>query len=132
MEQKPELSLKDLRTFGIVGSVFFVLVWAIQYIWHDRNWPFFWVLALIFCIFAFVSPRVLFFIYRPWMWVAEKIGAVVNRCILAIVFFGVVTPIGLVRRALGKDTLRLRLSRITKSHFEKKVTQPPEQFHDVF
>jgi hypothetical protein len=52
-------------------------------------------------------------IYRPaaivWYKLAELLGAVVSRIILSIVFLVVVTPVGLLRRALGKDSLKLKL-----------------------
>ena len=55
-----------------------------------------------------VAPQV----FRPvavvWLGLAHAMGAVVSRVLLSIVFALVVTPIGLLRRALGKDSLRLR------------------------
>jgi hypothetical protein len=51
-------------------------------------------------------------IYRPiavlWLGLSELLGAVVQRILLSIVFFFVVTPIGILRRLLGKDSLKLR------------------------
>ncbi|MCX6537591.1 MAG: SxtJ family membrane protein [Acidobacteria bacterium] len=43
-----------------------------------------------------------------WFWLSEVMGAVVSKILLTVLFFGVVTPIGLVRRALGLDSMRLR------------------------
>ena len=51
-------------------------------------------------------------IYRPiavvWLGFSDLLGAVVSRILLSIVFFGVVTPIGILRRLFGKDSLQLR------------------------
>jgi len=51
-------------------------------------------------------------IYRPaavlWLGLSDLMGEVVSRILLSIVFFGVVTPIGIVRRLLGKDSLKLK------------------------
>lgn len=51
-------------------------------------------------------------IYRPiavvWLGLSDLLGAVVPKILLAIVFFTVVTPIGIVRRLMGKDALKLR------------------------
>jgi len=50
--------------------------------------------------------------YRPvavlWLGLAHLLGTVVSRVILTVVFFIVVTPIGLARRLLGVDSLKLR------------------------
>jgi hypothetical protein len=51
-------------------------------------------------------------VFRPvavlWLGLSDLLGAVVSRILLSIVFFAVVTPIGILRRLLGKDSLKLR------------------------
>jgi hypothetical protein len=51
-------------------------------------------------------------IYRPiaivWLGLSDVMGAVMSRVLLSIVFFLVVTPIGMLRRLFGKDALKLR------------------------
>ena len=51
-------------------------------------------------------------IFRPaavvWFGLSELIGSVVSRVILAVVFFVVVTPIGVLRKLLGADAMQLR------------------------
>lgn len=51
-------------------------------------------------------------VYRPiavvWLGLSDVLGAIVPRVLLAIVFFVIVTPIGVVRRWMGKDSLKLR------------------------
>jgi len=51
-------------------------------------------------------------IYRPlavlWLGLSDLLGAVVSKVLLSIVFFVVVTPIGIFRRLAGKDSLKLR------------------------
>ena len=51
-------------------------------------------------------------IFRPiavlWLGLSHVLGIVSSKILLSIVFFGVVTPIGFLRRLLGKDSLRLR------------------------
>ena len=51
-------------------------------------------------------------IFKPfaiiWFWLSTALGTIVSKVILTILFFIVVLPIGLLRRALGKDSLRLK------------------------
>ena len=56
-------------------------------------------------IWALVWPRGLKLVYTPWMALAEKIGWFNTRLILFLIFYGVVLPIGLLMRLLGKDPL---------------------------
>ena len=69
------------------------------------------IAAFIVHIVNMIVPQV----FRPvavlWFGLAQLLGAVASRLLMFIVFAVVVTPIGVVRRALGKDTLRLRAFR---------------------
>jgi hypothetical protein len=64
--------------------------------------------AMITLVVTMVYPQ----IYRPiavvWLGGTHLLGTVVSKILLTIVFFGVVTPIGLVRRFMGIDSLHLK------------------------
>jgi len=57
-------------------------------------------------------------VFRPiavfWLGFSDLLGAVVSRILLSIVFFFVVTPIGILRRLAGKDSLKLRVFKAGK------------------
>ncbi|MFZ5425833.1 MAG: SxtJ family membrane protein [Thermodesulfobacteriota bacterium] len=50
--------------------------------------------------------------YKPaaklWFGLSHVLGAVMSKVILSVVFFVVLTPVGLIRRMLGKDPMRVR------------------------
>ena len=64
--------------------------------------------AIVALVVAMTVPLV----FRPasvvWFGLSRALGAVMSKVLLAIVFYVVVTPNGLVRRLLGHDSLRLR------------------------
>ncbi len=66
------------------------------------------LLALTFHVINMIVPQ----IYRPiaivWLGLSDLMGEVASKVMLSIVFFLVVTPIGLIRRMFGKDSMRLR------------------------
>lgn len=57
-------------------------------------------------------------IYKPlavlWLGLSDLVGSVVSRVLLSLVFFLVVTPIGVFRRLIGRDSLRLRAFKASK------------------
>lgn len=57
-------------------------------------------------------------IYRPvaviWLGLSDLLGSVVSRVLLSIVFFVVVTPIGIFRRLIRRDSLKLRAFKASK------------------
>jgi hypothetical protein len=68
-----------------------------------------WLLAAMgLHVLNMIAPQV----YRPvavvWLGLSERLGAVSSKILLSLVYFGVVTPIGVLRRLAGKDSLKLR------------------------
>lgn len=65
--------------------------------------------AMILHVLNMVVPQ----IYRPiailWLGFSDLLGLVMPKLMLGIVFFLVVTPIGFLRRLMGKDALKLRV-----------------------
>lgn len=64
--------------------------------------------ALVLQVITMTAPRIFAPIAVVWLGLSHLLGAVMSRVVLTLIFFLVVTPIGLVRRVLGKDSLRLR------------------------
>lgn len=65
----------------------------------------------------FATPK------RAWLRLGELIGAVISPIVLAALFYGVVTPAGLVSRILGRDPLRLRPRSPHTYWIERPVTE---------
>ena len=55
---------------------------------------------------ALAMPRVLAPAHHLWMGLAEVLAWINTRLLLGVVFFGIVTPMGVVMRLLGKDPMR--------------------------
>lgn len=98
------------REFGLlVGAVFSLLgLW-----WFYRGK--FAVAAYVFTIAGVVLillgaafPRLLIIPRKLWMKLAEGMAYVSSRIILSVIFFLVLTPIGVVKRAMGWDPLQRR------------------------
>ena len=62
-------------------------------------------------LLGLLLPRTLVYPNRAWMLFAEALSYVTTRVILGIVFFLVITPIGIVKRQLGWDPLSRRRKR---------------------
>lgn len=55
-----------------------------------------------------VQPNAIRFIYTGWMIAAFPIGWTLSRVLMGFMFYVVFTPVGLVFRLMGRDTLHLR------------------------
>jgi len=109
-----------LRQFGLLlGSILavvfgFLLPWS----WEWESQPsLVWIgIGIAVVVWALIAPDSMRSLYRIWMRVALKIGHIVNSVILAIVYFLVITPMGIVMRLLGKDPMRRELDRNVASY----------------
>jgi hypothetical protein len=66
------------------------------------------LLAIIFLIVAMTYPLIFRPFARLWFALSTALGTVISKIILTILFFALVLPIGLVRRILGKDSMRIK------------------------
>src|SRR5688572_16920764 len=100
---------RDLRFFGLVLWIGFGLIGGLLF-WrgHREAATIVWAAAGAVGLLAVVLPRAARPFYAAWMGVAFVVGSVVSRVILALFFFGVLTPIGLFFRLRGRDALRLK------------------------
>jgi len=102
---------KELRQFGLlVGAVFTVIgLWPLVF----RGEPLrLWAIGIggLLIVFGGILPQVLWPIHKGWMWVGHILGWINTRILLGIVFYALLTPIGLVFRLMGKDTMRQRFA----------------------
>jgi hypothetical protein len=64
--------------------------------------------AIILLIITMAWPRAFKPLAGFWFGLSHVLGNVMSKVVLTIVFFLVVTPIGVIRRLLGKDSLQLK------------------------
>ena len=98
------------RQFGFaVGGVFSLLAgWWLYRGRFPSLAPGLLGLGAVLVFFGAVLPRTLVWPNRGWMAMAEAISFVSTRVVLGLVFFFVITPIGVVKRLTGWDPLRRR------------------------
>ena len=64
--------------------------------------------AMVVLLIAMVWPRFFGPAARVWFGLSHLIGGVVSRVLLSAIYFVITTPIGLLRRLLGADAMRMR------------------------
>lgn len=108
LDRSPEA----LRRFGrSVGLVFLGI--ALYLAWRG-GWtlgPGAWTTGVAGALLVGVglaAPRLLRPVYAGWMGLAFALGFVMTRVLLSVVFFGLVTPIGLAMRLAGRDPMQRR------------------------
>lgn len=66
------------------------------------------LLAIFFLVAAMTYPPIFKPFARFWFALSTALGTVISKIILSVLFFGLVLPVGLVRRIMGKDAMRIK------------------------
>lgn len=65
-------------------------------------------MAALFAVFALTVPKLLEPIEAVWMALAQVLGDVNTKILLSVMYFLVFTPVGLLMRLFGRDTMNQR------------------------
>ena len=113
---------RDLRVFGLLLGLFLAIIAGLA--WRrDASGTVIGSLlgaGAAAAVVALVVPSVLRYIYVPWMIAVFPIGWVVSHVVLAIVFFGVVMPIGVWLRWRGQDPMERSRDPKSESYWKKR------------
>ncbi len=122
------------RGFGIVFTIVFALIGLWPLI--DFEEPHFWALILagLFLGIAMIRPALLAPLNRLWDIFGRALHRFLNPLIMGVMYFLVVTPIGLAMRLCGQDPLRLKLEANQPSYWIKRDPPgpSPEAMKDQF
>ena len=108
------------RSFGIVFFIVFLLI-ALYPLINEENFRL-WslVISLIFLVLGLINSQILTPLNKLWFKFGILLGKIVSPIIMGIIFFFVVTPIGFIMRAIGKDLINLKYNN-NKSYWIEKT-----------
>ena len=119
------------RNFGLVFFVVFLIIslWPLLSQNELRYWSL--TFAIIFLILGLLNSKVLMPLNIIWMKFGLFLGGITSPVIMGIIFFGVVTPVGLLMRLFKKDLLHLRKNN-KKSYWIEKDKKIISSMKDQF
>jgi hypothetical protein len=103
MKTKFHPTLTYTKETGLV-IVLILLLWAY---WKDNL--FFVLLAIGTLLVVITVPVVLKPLALIWYYASTALGNITNRIVLTIIYWGVLTPVGMVRRWLGFDPMKRKV-----------------------
>lgn len=108
---------KECRDFGLTIGVILVILGGIAVWRHKAVYPYFFESGLLLIIPGMFFPMALKPLQKIWMGAAVIIGFFMSRVILGVLFYTVITPMGLIIRTLGKDILDERIEKNRASYW---------------
>ncbi len=111
------------RNFGLTfaGVLGVVGLWPLLHGREVRLWAL--VPAAVFLLASFAFPQALTPLKLAWLRLGLLLHKVMTPLIMGLIFYGAVTPTGMIMRAMGKDPLRLKRDPAAQSYWI--VRDPP-------
>ena len=125
-----DIKIGSNRSFGIVFFVVFLIIATYPLINGDelRLWSL--IISIIFLFLGLVNSKILNPFNKLWFKFGIFLGKIISPLVMGIIFFLVVTPIGLLMRLLNKDLLNLRFNNNGSYWIEK--TEPKSKMKNQF
>ena len=122
------IKINSNRSFGIVFFIVFLLIalYPITYSEDIRIWSL--IVSFIFLILGLLNSKILTPLNKLWFKFGVILGKIISPIIMGIIFFLVVTPIGLIIKVLGKDLLRLKYNKKNNTYWIEKNGPKSNQF----
>ena len=114
------IKISSNRSFGIVFFIVFLFIalYPITYSEDIRIWSL--IISFIFIILGLLNSKILTPLNKLWFKFGVILGKIISPIIMGIIFFLVVTPIGLIMKVLGKDLLRLKYNKKDNTYWIEK------------
>ncbi|HEY6112178.1 MAG TPA: SxtJ family membrane protein [Chthoniobacterales bacterium] len=112
-------SPQSLRRFGFIVGAMSILLGLLLLLRHHGALPLLTIGMLLIALGA-LAPSALQPLHAVWMALSLLIGWVMTRVILTLVFFLVVTPIGLLQRLVSRSGVDLRFRTGASSYWQSR------------
>ena len=111
---------RQLRQFGVIALVALPLLGGLWGDWNPTTIGITAAIGAALAVVGWVYPRGLKPVFVGLTLVTIPIGLVVSELAMAVVFFGLIVPTGLVFRLVGRDALQRKLDREADSYWQPK------------
>ena len=103
-----KIEKKNNITFGIIFSTLFLIVafYPLKSGQFIRVWSF--VLSLVFITITIFRPGLFTFLNKLWIKFGILLGKIISPIVMGLVFFLVVTPVGIFVKISKKDVMGLK------------------------
>jgi len=111
----------DFRKFGITIGLFLMVIAGLLFWRGKESFEILLVSGVVLCVLGFTLPLLLKPLYWVWMVLAIILGWIMTRVILSLLFYIVITPIGVLSRMSGNRFLDLKWDRSKATYWNDRT-----------
>jgi hypothetical protein len=112
---------RDLRKFGLTVGGVLLLIGLVLFYFEKPSAIYFAVIGGFLILFGVLLPNILKPLNRIWMGLSIILGFFMSRVILTILFYLVLTPIGILAKLVGKKFMMLKFDKSKETYWEKRT-----------
>ena len=118
-----QIKIPSNKNFGIVFFIVFIIISIYPLLNSDgiRLWAL--LISIIFLVLGLLNSKILTPLNLLWTKLGFLLGKIISPIVMGIIFFLVITPIGLFMKFLKKDLLNLRFNNDPSYWIKKKETK---------
>ena len=113
------VNISSNRSFGIVFFILLIILAFYPLINNGEMRISFLLISIIFLVLGLINSKILSPLNKLWYKFGILLGKIFSPIIMGIIFYLVVTPIGLIMRLIGKDVLNLKYQKKKTYWIEK-------------
>jgi hypothetical protein len=109
--KKNKIKMGSNKSFGIVFFIVFLIIafWPFVSFTTVKIWSL--IISIIFLVLGMMNSKILSPLNLIWFKFGILLGSIVSPIVMSIIFFVVITPIGIIMRMLGKDLLNKKYNK---------------------
>jgi hypothetical protein len=120
-------SNEAVKKTGITVGVVLILISLLLWYLGKTSFIYFSIIGGLFVILAIIAIPVLRPFHKIWMMLALAMGFVMSRIILTILFYLILTPIGLIAKLVDKKFMPLGFDKNATTYWEKRENAVKQQ-----
>ena len=123
IDSSDEAVKKTGISVGMVMILLSLLLWYLD----KTSFIYFSIIGGLFVILAFIAIPILRPFHKLWMMLALLMGFVMSRVILTLMYYLILTPIGILAKIVGKKFMPLRFDKSATTYWEKRENTTKQQ-----
>jgi hypothetical protein len=111
---------KSVRKTGVTIGIVLITISFLLWWFGNNSFIYFSAVGGIFIILSYIALTVLRPFHKLWIGLSLLLGFIMSHLILSIIFYFVVTPIGLLAKLVGKKFMSLKFNKSATTYWEKR------------
>tara|TARA_Y100001970_G_C13460412_1_gene474802 strand:+ start:55 stop:453 length:399 start_codon:yes stop_codon:yes gene_type:complete len=120
LKSNQDIKISSEKSFGIVFTLVFLIIGIYPVIYSNQLNYWSLIISLVIFLITIFSPKFLKIPNKIWFRIGLFLGFIVSNIIMTLIFFTIVTPIGLIMKVIKKDLINQKIKKNLITYWTNK------------